>query len=167
MIHLVPIITDLGVSQPKAATAFGVTAGLSVVGRLGFGYAADKLGKRQLFALCYLIQAVGICFLIGLEPLGPMMLVGFIVIFGCSFGGALSLAPLLIAQCFGTASMGVIFGALGITAMVGGALGPIFAGSVYDATQSYHLAFIVFLAAQLVAAIAIFNCRPAVAEGAA
>jgi cyanate permease len=55
----------------------------------------------------------------------------------------------------------VIFGALGIAAMVGGALGPIFAGGVYDAMQSYHVAFIVFLAAQLVAAIAILNCRPA------
>jgi len=73
------------------------------------------------------------------------------------------LAPLLIAENFGVASMGVIFGALGIAGMVGGALGPILAGGVYDAMQSYHLAFIAFLVAQLIAAIAILNCRPAVA----
>jgi MFS family permease len=89
--------------------------------------------------------------------------VGFIIVFGCSYGGGLSLAPLLIAENFGIASMGVIFGALGIVAMIGGALGPIFAGGVYDAMQSYHMAFIVFLAVQLVASIAILNCRPAVA----
>jgi sugar phosphate permease len=163
MIHLVPVITDAGVSPHKAATAFGMTVGLSIVGRFGFGYAADKFSKRHIFALCYLIQAVGICFLIGLETMGPVVLVGFIVVFGCSYGGGLSLAPLLIAESFGTASMGVIFGALGIAAMVGGAFGPIFAGSVYDSTQSYHLAFIVFSAAQLLASIAILNCRPAVA----
>ncbi|MHC4611398.1 MAG: MFS transporter, partial [Planctomycetota bacterium] len=159
MIHLVPIITDSGVSPQKAATAYGVTAGLSVVGRLAFGYAADKFSKRHIYALCYLIQAVGICCLVGLEHLGPTVLIGFIVIFGCSYGGGLALAPLLIGECFGIASMGVIFGVLGITAMLGGAFGPIFAGGVYDATHSYHMAFIVFLAAQIIAAIAIFNCR--------
>jgi MFS family permease len=94
--------------------------------------------------------------------MGPIVLVGFIIIFGCSFGGALSLAPLLIGECFGIASMGVIFGVLGIAAMVGGALGPIFAGGVYDAMQSYHAAFLVFLSAQVIAAIAIFNCRSAI-----
>ncbi len=163
MIHLVPVITDAGISPQKAATAYGMTVGLSIVGRFGFGYAADKFSKRHIFALCYLIQAVGICFLIGLESIGPIVLVGFIIVFGCSYGGGLSLAPLLIAENFGIASMGVIFGALGIVAMIGGALGPIFAGGVYDAVQSYHMAFIVFLAVQLVASIAILNCRPAVA----
>jgi MFS family permease len=163
MIHLVPIITDAGVSPHKAATAYGLTVGLSVFGRFGFGYAADKFSKRHIFALCYLIQAVGICFLIGMEYVGPTVLLGFIIIFGCSYGGGLSLAPLLIAENFGVASMGVIFGALGIAGMVGGALGPILAGGVYDAMQSYHLAFIAFLVAQLIAAIAILNCRPAVA----
>lgn len=159
LIHLVPIITDAGVSPQKAATAYGVTAGLSVVGRLAFGYAADKFSKRHIFATCYLIQAVGICCLVALEPLGPTALMGFILIFGCSYGGGLALAPLLIGECFGIASMGVIFGVLGITAMLGGAFGPIFAGGVYDATHSYQTAFIVFLAAQVVAAVAIFNCR--------
>ena len=163
MIHLVPVITDSGVSPQRAAAAYGMTVGLSVVGRFGFGYAADKFSKRRIFALCYLIQAVGICFLIGLETTGPIVLIGFIVVFGCSYGGGLSLAPLLVAENFGIGSMGVIFGALGIVAMVGGALGPIFAGGVYDAMQSYHTAFIVFLVAQLIAAIAILNCRSAVA----
>ena len=162
MIHLVPIITDSGVSPHKAAVAYGVTAGLSVVGRVGFGYAADKFSKRHIYALCYLIQAAGICCLVGLESAGPIVLVGFIIIFGCSYGGGLSLAPLLIGECFGIASMGVIFGVLGIAAMLGGALGPVFAGGVYDAMQSYHAAFLVFVAAQLIAAVAIFNCRSAV-----
>jgi len=167
MIHLVPVITDSGVSPQMAATAYGMTVGLSIVGRLGFGYAADKFSKRHIFALCYLIQAVGIAFLIGLESMGPIVLMGFIIVFGCSYGGGLSLAPLLIAESFGIASMGVIFGALGITAMIGGAIGPIFAGGVYDATQNYHTAFIAFLAAQLIASLAILNCRSPIAARAA
>lgn len=164
MIHLVPVVTDSGVAPERAAAAYGMTAGLSVVGRLAFGAAADRFRKRRVFALCYLIQAVGISFLIGLETLGPIALLGFIVVFGCSYGGSISLAPLLIADCFGIASMGVILGALGIAAMVGGALGPIFAGRVYDATQSYEIAFVVFAAAQLVAAVAILNCRSVIAQ---
>jgi MFS family permease len=161
LIHLVPIMTDLGVSPRLAATAYGLTVGLSLVGRLGFGHAADKFSKRHIYALCYAIQAIGIFCLIGLEYVGPVALVGFIVIFGCTYGGGFSLAPLLIGECFGTASLGEIFGVLGIAAMLGGAFGPIFAGRIYDNTGSYHAAFIVFLVIQIIAAAAILHSRPA------
>jgi MFS family permease len=163
-VHLVPLITDLGISPRIAATAYGVIAGLGVAGRVGFGYAADRFSTRRIYALCYAIGAVGMLFLIGIEAYGTTALIGFILIFGCSYGGVLSLAPLLIGECFGIASMGVIFGGLGVAAMVGGALGPIFAGWVYDTQGSYHFAFIVFVFAQLIAIAAIYGCRPVIGD---
>ena len=48
--------------------------------------------------------------------------------------------------------------------MVGGALGPIFAGWVYDTQGSYHFAFIVFFCAQLIAVAAIYACRPVIQD---
>ena len=159
LIHLVPIITDSGISAKTAASVYGFTVGLSVVGRLGFGFAADKFSIRRIFALCYAIEAVGIFCLLGLGSLGNIALIGFIIIFGMSFGGGMSLSPLLIGKCFGIAFMGEIFGALGIAAMVGGALGPIFAGYVFDRFGNYHIAFIVFLVMQLIAVAAIYYSR--------
>lgn len=161
-IHLVPILTDQGISAKMAATAYGMIAGLSLIGRVGFGYAADRFSKRRMYALCYAVQSVGLVCLIGLDSFGTVALVGFIVIFGTSFGGGLSLAPLLISECFGIASMGAIFGALAIAAMVGGAIGPVFAGWTYDTLGSYDLAFFVFVGALLIAVAAISASRPVV-----
>ena len=161
-IHLVPILTDQGISAKMAATAYGLIAGLSLIGRVGFGYAADRFSKRRMYALCYSVQSVGLICLIGLDSYGTVALVAFIVIFGTSYGGGLSLAPLLITECFGIASMGAIFGALGIAAMVGGAIGPVFAGWTYDTLGSYQLAFFVFVGALLIAVAAISACRPVI-----
>ena len=165
LIHLVPILTDSGISAETAASVYGFTVGLSIVGRLGFGFAADKFSIRRIFALCYAIEAVGMFCLIGLGSLGNIALIGFIIIFGMSFGGGMSLSPLLIARCFGITYMGEIFGALGIAAMVGGAFGPIFAGYVFDRFGNYHIAFIVFLVIQLIAVAAIYYSRSVISPG--
>jgi MFS family permease len=162
-IHLVPMLTDLGISAQLAATAYGMIAGLSLIGRVGFGYAADRFSKRRTFALCYAVEAVGMLFLLGVDALGPAALVAFIVIFGASFGGGLALAPVLIGECFGLRSMGTIFGALGIVAMLGGAIGPVFAGWIFDTLGSYHVALFVFVGALFLAVAAISACRPVVA----
>jgi MFS family permease len=164
MMHLVPIMTDAKVSPGIAAAAFGVILGLSPIGKIAFGYAADRFSKRHIFALCYGIGALGMLCLVGLEFIGPVAVGGFILIFGCSYGGGIALAPLLIGECFGTAAIGEIFGVLGLTAMLGGALGPIFAGWTYDTMANYHVAFIVFVGAQLLGVAAILRCRPAVGE---
>lgn len=159
LIHLVPIITDSGISAETAAGVYGFTVGLSLLGRLGFGYAADKFSVRHIYALCYAIEALGIFCLVGLQSLGNWALAGFIIIFGSSYGGGMSLSPLLIGKCFGISSMGEIFGVLGIAAMIGGALGPVFAGFIYDQMGNYHVAFIVFLVIQIISVAAIYNAR--------
>ena len=128
-------------------------------------FAADKFSIRRIFALCYAIEAVGMFCLIGLGSLGNIALIGFIIIFGMSFGGGMSLSPLLIARCFGITYMEKIFGALGIAAMVGGAFGPIFAGYVFDRFGNYHIAFIVFLVIQLIAVAAIYYSRSVISPG--
>ena len=165
LIHLVPIITDSGISAETAASVYGFTVGLSIVGRLGFGYAGDKFSIRRIYALCYAIEAAGIFCLLGLKSFGNISLIGFVIIFGMSYGGGLSLSPLLIGRCFGIAFMGEIFGALGIAAMVGGAFGPIFAGFIFDQFGTYHNAFIVFLATKIIAVAAIYNSKSPISTG--
>jgi MFS family permease len=159
LIHLVPILTDSGISAETAAGVYGFTVGLSLLGRLGFGFAADKFSIRHIYALCYAIEALGIFCLLGLKSFGNFALLGFVIIFGSSYGGGMSLSPLLIGKCFGISSMGEIFGALGIAAMIGGAFGPVFAGFIYDRMGNYHVAFMVFLALQIISVVAIYNAR--------
>jgi cyanate permease len=56
--------------------------------------------------------------------------------------------------------MGAIFGVLAIAAVVGGAIGPLLAGAVFDARGTYYPAFVVFTACEAAAALAISQARP-------
>jgi len=65
---------------------------------------------------------------------------------GLGFGGWLPSMSMFVSTQFGLKYYSLIFGMLGLAQGLGGAIGPLFAGYTYDATNSYHLAFIVFLA---------------------
>jgi sugar phosphate permease len=58
--HLVAMFTDMGISSQTAAACLGLIAGLSIVGRFGFGYAADRFSVRRVFTTCFIIEAIGV-----------------------------------------------------------------------------------------------------------
>jgi sugar phosphate permease len=158
--HLVAIFTDMGTSARTAAIALGVIGGLSIVGRFGFGLAADRFSVRKAFTTCYVIEALGVSMLLMVPWLGTNALFAYVFVYGLTVGGGLVLAPLIIGECFGVKAMGTIFGVLAIAAVVGGAIGPLLAGFIFDSTGSYYPAFIIFSVGEATAAIAISRARP-------
>jgi MFS-type transporter involved in bile tolerance (Atg22 family) len=48
-----------------------------------------------------------------------------------------------VAELFGTCSHGVLFGIVIFSGTVGGSVGPIMAGHIFDVTGSYQIAFLV------------------------
>ncbi len=65
----------------------------------------------------------------------------FAILSGLAFGGDIPQVPALTVQCFGVASMSVIYALVaGVVNMVS-SLGPLSAGYIFDVTQSYTLAF--------------------------
>jgi MFS family permease len=160
--HLVAIFTDMGVSSQRAATCLGLIGGLSIVGRFAFGYAADHFTVRKVFTTCFIIEAIGVALLLATPFLGTQALYAFVLVYGLAGGGGLVLAPLIVGECFGIRSLGTIFGVLVIAAVVGGAIGPLLAGLIFDGTASYYPAFIIFTVGEVIAATAISQARPVV-----
>ncbi len=158
--HLVVIFTDMGTSARTASLALGVIGGLSIVGRFGFGYAADRFGVRRVYTTCYVIEAVAVSILLTTPWFGTDALFGYVVVYGLTVGGGFVLAPLIVSECFGVKAMGTIFGFLAIAAVVGGAIGPLLAGAVFDTLGTYYPAFVVFTACEATAALAISQARP-------
>src|SRR5262249_55519588 len=66
---------DHGASEVAAATLVGIIGGASVVGRMGLGTLADRLGVVRLFMGCYLVVALS--FVLWLFPRAYPLLVGF------------------------------------------------------------------------------------------
>jgi len=157
--HLVAIFTDMGMSSQAASNCLGLVAGLSIAGRFGFGYAADRFSIRKVFTTCFVIEALGVCTLLATALVGIKALFAYVLVYGLTGGGGLVLAPLMVGECFGVKSVGTIFGVLAIAAVVGGAVGPLLAGLIFDGTGSYYPAFIIFAIGEATAATAISQAR--------
>jgi len=152
--HLIPYLDESGgfTEEGAALIAMGVPFG-SLVGRLGFGWLADYLSKRWLLAVAWILQGLGILIFAAVES--PWQAVIFLVAFAPGFGGAITVMPALLAEYFGLRALGGIQGLLWGAGVLGGFAGPILAGGVYDAVDSYRPAFLVLALTALMAAVVV------------
>ncbi|KPJ49461.1 MAG: hypothetical protein AMJ38_03300 [Dehalococcoidia bacterium DG_22] len=142
VIHVIAYLDESGgfTEEGAAVIAMGIPFG-SLVGRLGFGWLADYLGKRRLLAAAWILQGLGTLVFAGIHS--PWQAVIFLIVFTPGWGGAAPLLPAVLAEYFGLRAFGGIQGVLMATAMLGAIVGPIFAGAVYDVVDSYRPAFLV------------------------
>lgn len=141
-----------------AATAVSVTASASIFGRFFLGTIADRADKRFVAMFCFLVQGVAILSLAYFRQVAVLYLGTFA--FGLTMGGVVMMQPLLIGECFGMVSFGMISGLSGLFTMVIASLGPAIAGWIFDATQDYRIAFTFFSGASLLAMGLVFFARP-------
>ena len=116
---------------------------MSVPGRFIFGWLGDMFNKKVLLLLLCLLQGVGIFIFIHATTLPLLYL--FVVIYGISYGGVIPLTFTLRADLFGRRNYATIAGIAMAMTMTGAVAAPLFAGYLYDISQSYSLAFYIFL----------------------
>ncbi len=153
-LHQIPFLIDIGVSQQTAATLLGSLALVSIVGRLGFGWTADHFEKRKVMAFLLLQLSASCLILASATTLWHVIL--FLIVYSPAYGGGASLMFAIRGEYFGRASFGTISGLMDTFQMFGIVLGPVFAGTVYDMTGSYRIAFLVFAASAGIAAVMMF-----------
>jgi len=141
IVHLKAYAVDFGIAEMTAATALGLVGGASIGGRIMMGSLSDKIGRRMSFFISYLLMAVTMLWLIKARQ--PWQFYLFSIIFGFGQGSYVPLFPAIIGDWFGTKFHGSIFGMLGIAAGIGGAIGPLLAGYIYDTRGSYDIAIVV------------------------
>ena len=142
--HQVAFLQDAGYSLEYASTIIGISLGMSMAGRFVAGWVSEHVRHpHSILAGCLCLQAVGIGVLPYLDILGFLALGLFVPLFGVGYGGMIVLWPLTVGHNFGRQSFGAIAGVLGTLGLsIGGALGPVIAGAIYDNTGSYDWAFV-------------------------
>ena len=124
----------------EAAATFIMTCSIMmVIGKFFFGGVGDRIDHRVMYWLSAGFMVAGLLLLRGQPSYGTAF--AAIICVGLSGGAILPMLGIVFGSRFGVASFGRVMGfaMLGITT---GALGPIVAGSVYDATGSYDAAFL-------------------------
>ncbi len=155
--HEVNILKDMGVPLAAASFALGLTGGIGGVGKVLFGFVADRFTPKYSSILCIALQIVGLVILMMTHTTAMVWV--FVFVYGFAMGGWLTLEPLITGQFFGMASFGTIFGWVLAAAAVGSGLGPIIMGAIYDVSGSYFVGMIVFLGAYGVSMMSLLLAR--------
>jgi len=158
--HSVAFAVDHGFPRLFVAGIFGLTGLLSVVGRIGFGIAADRIGRATSATISYGCTAVGTLCLLALE-MWPhaAALYAYAIFFGLGFGARGPIITAMASQLF-PARFGAIYGFLSVGNGIGGGIAPWFAGFVHDLTGSYRIAFLIAVAFCAVGATCFWLARP-------
>lgn len=141
VVHAINYGIDLGMSAAAAAGIVTTFAGVGIAARVFFGAVVDRVGGKR-------VMAIG-CFFLGISLLGISatrsvgLYYAFATVFGLGFGASISSFSPLTAQLFGLRFHGVIFGVATFGATIGSGIGPLIAGAIFDATNSYSPAFII------------------------
>jgi sugar phosphate permease len=162
LVHQVSFLSaTLGMAG--AATAVSITAAASIAGRLCMGLFVDRLDKRHVTMGLFFIQALALLGLAYSNHISVLYL-GTLA-FGLTMGCILMMQSLIIGECFGLASFATVSGLVGVFVSLGAAIGPTIAGIVFDATQSYRMAFNLFAAVSILAMFAILFAKPPEVRG--
>jgi len=138
-LHIVPHAMDIGIPATTAAGVLSTIAGSSVIGRLLVGFTADRVGYRTCM-ICGCTLLISAFLWLQLAD-NLWMLYFFAVFYGIGHGGHLTLISPLVAEHFGIRCHGLLFGIVAFAGTVGGAIGPILGGHLFDITGSYSSAF--------------------------
>jgi MFS family permease len=157
--HIVLHAIGLGISSASAPNILATIGGLSIVGRIVLGSAADRFGNRQVFIIGFILMAATLFWLVSAKEVWGLYL--FAAVFGFAFGGCATSESPLVAGLFGLSSHGLILGVINLLGFTfGAAVGPLIAGHIFDITSSYQLAFIVCAAMSVVGLILTVLLRP-------
>jgi len=163
MTHIVPHATDLGVSAIIAANILAIIGGTSIAGRLGIGSASDRIGNKSSLITSFILLTVAFLWLLATKELWMFYL--FAILFGFAYGGLVVLMSPTVAELFGLRAHGVILGAITCIHFLGGASGTLAAGWIFDITDSYYFAFLVFAGLSVIGLILSSLLAPIRREG--
>lgn len=138
-LHIVPHGMDLGLAAPDAAVLVSAMGFASIFGRLAVGAFADRIGGRNAYILCLTPVIIALCLLMVVRE--QWLILAVMTLYGFGHGGLFTMVSPTVAEMFGMRAHGAIFGVVLFCGTIGGAIGPVVAGWVFDVTGGYDLAF--------------------------
>ncbi|MDD5126693.1 MAG: MFS transporter [Dehalococcoidales bacterium] len=133
--HLVPYVTDRGISAAVAAQGVGLLAAVSAGGRMLLNWLAGKIGWTQSLILCYAVATAAVVSLAFINSTITFYL--FALAYGLSWGSTISLLGGMAANLFGLMALSELLGFLLGIATLAGAPIPWLGGVVFDKTNTY------------------------------
>ena len=147
--HLIPFVTDYGISPTSAGNMLAWFGLMSLAGMLIAGPASDRVGNKAPIAITFLLRFL--LFVLILKDQSLLAFYIFTLAFGSTFLVTAPLSTTLIGRLYGLSHVGLITGFIGTIHHFGGGLLAYFGGLIFDHTGNYRLAFSISAVMALVA----------------
>ena len=141
-LHLVPKLTDMGMTLTGAGTVVLTYTIVALPSQFLSGYFADRLPKTLMIAIFLAIQGIAITIIAFADSV--LLAYIFAVLYGIGFGGRNPLTTAIRGEYFGRKAFATIMGISQFPMNIGMIGAPLFAGYMFDTTDSYVIPFSVF-----------------------
>ena len=162
IVHIVPYGQDIGISAGKAAATLSIIGGVSMASRFITGIVIDRIGSKKVMVLCFILLIANLLWLQQTKALWMLYL--FAIIYGIAHGGFYTAISPIIAEFFGMRAHGVLFGVIFFSGNIGGAIGPVLAGYIFDTTTAYTWAFLICVVMSMLGFLLLLTLKPITAS---
>jgi MFS family permease len=144
VVHQTRMLVDMGYGLPLASLIFGMLGVMRAIGGLVWGSLSDRIGRATCVVVICSISLVGLA-LLWLTSLLPAefvtlriaLLTGYLLTYGLGFNGMSPVYAAAVSDQFAGKNLGTILGTLDLGFGLGSALGPWWAGWMFDRYGSY------------------------------
>jgi sugar phosphate permease len=138
--HFIPHAVDHGFTAVAASGALAVMGVFNFIGTIASGWLTDRLDPRKLLLVYYGFRGVSLLFLPFVHD--TMSIAAFAILFGLDYIATVPPTVALVADRFGPHNVGVVYGWVFASHMVGAAVAAWAAGIVRESVGDYAVAFV-------------------------
>jgi MFS family permease len=138
--HLIPLVTDYGISPVTAGSMLAWFGLMSLAGLLVAGPASDLIGNKIPIAVTFLLRFFLFLLVLRHQTLGSFYV--FALLFGFTLLITAPLTATLMGRLYGFSHVGLLTGFITTVHHVGGGFWAYMGGLIFDQTGSYQLAFV-------------------------
>ena len=140
-LHLIPHAIDQGIPEVTAAWTVGVMGAMNLVGTLMSGWLTDRMDAKKLLAAVYALRGLSLFILPYVTTFSGLLI--FAIIYGLDWFATVPPTIYLTGKTFGKQSIGRIYGWIFLSHQLGAFVSAIGAGTIFDWSGRYELAFLI------------------------
>jgi len=149
---------DQGVPALAAAGALGISGLTSIIGRVGTGMVADRVGAKHTLIVGLVLQAMTIFLYVFAGDAGTLYALA--MVFGVAYGSVMPLYAVVTREYFGDRAMGTAYGGVFLISCIGMGVGSYAGGIIHDLFGSYLWLFLGSGAIATMAIVLALTLRP-------
>jgi MFS family permease len=138
--HFIPHAVDHGFTPVAASAALAVMGFCNFVGTIASGWLTDRWDPRRLLLVYYGFRGISLLFLPFIHD--TMTIGAFAILFGLDYIATVPPTVALVADRFGQHNVGIVYGWVFASHMIGAAIAAWVAGVVRDSVGDYAIAFV-------------------------